>query len=591
MTQNLPSGTSSSGEKTVDLKVGDEWNAIRIVALNQSDTKKSISELVENSIDAKALHITITKGKQGDDTYIEIRDDGEGVEPDANGDPDMERIPTHICDSIKHKLSESQRKGIQGQFGVGILGFWTVGESYSLTSRRTKSKTRTLTMLREDKHAKIVDCSANVLDRGSIAVVRKLLPEADRVLTVERLVDYLGRELRGRILDTGVRITIVDKIKDKTEQVRPMEFSGRYLQGFESIPVRGYGIAKAKLHLVDPKDAAYAHVSLERKGTRIFEDISQCEQFNHEPWNRQRLAGFIDYDHLTISPTRKDIVKDQFLAAFTDSLTEVETRLNEIVTKDEEGRRERLDKEVLEKVREAFQDMRSELSRDIDWFMSRGKDAVAESPPRPQPPTPTKTPGPLTVIRITPQAADVEIGHERALQVAAADADGTSIDPKTLLIYWQLAKDIDPRLGRLDVNSGPRVHFQAGELLGPLTVSATAVQKSFTKHAQAVLVVIPEAAPQIDKRPRTGPRFPTINVIPSAEGWHSQLKQKPFHEILINKTHPDYIATIAKPTDQKRYIGKLVAKELIVYNEPNFHTLDESLENYVRVLIGFERRI
>ena len=37
------------------LRIGDDWNAIRIIALSQSNPLKAIAELVENSIDAQEL--------------------------------------------------------------------------------------------------------------------------------------------------------------------------------------------------------------------------------------------------------------------------------------------------------------------------------------------------------------------------------------------------------------------------------------------------------------------------------------------------------------------------------------------------------
>ena len=43
------------------LKIGDDWNAIRIIALSQSNPLKAIAEFVENSIDARASTITITR--------------------------------------------------------------------------------------------------------------------------------------------------------------------------------------------------------------------------------------------------------------------------------------------------------------------------------------------------------------------------------------------------------------------------------------------------------------------------------------------------------------------------------------------------
>jgi DNA gyrase/topoisomerase IV subunit B len=61
------------------LKIGDDWNAITIIALSQSNPLKAIAELVENSIDAKARRITITRGREQGRHFLAIRDDGEGV--------------------------------------------------------------------------------------------------------------------------------------------------------------------------------------------------------------------------------------------------------------------------------------------------------------------------------------------------------------------------------------------------------------------------------------------------------------------------------------------------------------------------------
>ena len=46
-----------------NLRIGDHWNAITIIALSQSNPLKAVAELVENSIDARAKTIVITRGK------------------------------------------------------------------------------------------------------------------------------------------------------------------------------------------------------------------------------------------------------------------------------------------------------------------------------------------------------------------------------------------------------------------------------------------------------------------------------------------------------------------------------------------------
>ena len=53
------------GQARGRLRIGDDWNAITIIALSQSNPLKAIAELVENSIDAKARAVTLTRGRQG----------------------------------------------------------------------------------------------------------------------------------------------------------------------------------------------------------------------------------------------------------------------------------------------------------------------------------------------------------------------------------------------------------------------------------------------------------------------------------------------------------------------------------------------
>src|ERR1041384_7812866 len=73
------------GQARGRLRIGDDWNAITIIALSQSNPLKAIAELVENSIDAKARAVTITRGRHGAEQYLSIRDDGGGVPRDAEG--------------------------------------------------------------------------------------------------------------------------------------------------------------------------------------------------------------------------------------------------------------------------------------------------------------------------------------------------------------------------------------------------------------------------------------------------------------------------------------------------------------------------
>ena len=98
------------------LKIGDDWNAIRIIALSQSNPLKAIAEFVENSIDAHAKSVTITRGREHGAHYLAIKDDGDGVPRDADGLPDFKYVATHICDSIKrHLKAEGKWCGASGR--------------------------------------------------------------------------------------------------------------------------------------------------------------------------------------------------------------------------------------------------------------------------------------------------------------------------------------------------------------------------------------------------------------------------------------------------------------------------------------------
>jgi nitrogen fixation/metabolism regulation signal transduction histidine kinase len=78
------------------LRIGDDWNAITIIALSQDNPLKAVAEFVENSIEAGARNITITRGREHGDVFLAIVDDGRGLPRDAEGVPDFRYVATHI---------------------------------------------------------------------------------------------------------------------------------------------------------------------------------------------------------------------------------------------------------------------------------------------------------------------------------------------------------------------------------------------------------------------------------------------------------------------------------------------------------------
>jgi DNA gyrase/topoisomerase IV subunit B len=203
------------------LRIGDDWNAIRIIALSQSNPLKAIAELVENSIDAHARKITITRGREHGEHYLAIRDDGDGVPRDANGIPDFRYVATHICDSVKRRLkSQGTGAGIQGEFGIGLLSFWTFGERLVMTSTGSDQRAYQMTMNKGDPSYEISPRRMLFAERGTEVRVSPLL-EGIRTLSGEKIQWYLASELRDRIRSSGVRISVMDKLARKQLEVEP----------------------------------------------------------------------------------------------------------------------------------------------------------------------------------------------------------------------------------------------------------------------------------------------------------------------------------------------------------------------------------
>src|SRR5436853_7847838 len=143
------------------LRIGDDWNAINIIALSQQNPLKAVAEFVENSIDASARNITIIRGRERGQHFLRIKDDGQGIPRDEQGLPNFQYVATHICDSIKRQLKRNGTSGLQGEFGIGLLSFWTVGEELLLASAGSDGRTYQMQMekvhrMTEDKQKEVL---------------------------------------------------------------------------------------------------------------------------------------------------------------------------------------------------------------------------------------------------------------------------------------------------------------------------------------------------------------------------------------------------------------------------------------------------
>ena len=87
-------------------------------------------------------------------------------------------------------------------------------------------------------------------ERGTELKVSPLL-EGIRSLSAEKIQWYLASELRDRGRDSGVRVTVIDKVARKQYEVEPRQFEGRLLHQLPSVR-SGFGDAYAELYLTEP---------------------------------------------------------------------------------------------------------------------------------------------------------------------------------------------------------------------------------------------------------------------------------------------------------------------------------------------------
>jgi Histidine kinase-, DNA gyrase B-, and HSP90-like ATPase len=116
--------------ETGRLRVHDPFELVRWLAISQPDPRKALAELVQNSLDAGARAIRVVRRREKGRACLLIWDDGEGVIPELDRPEALRYIATHIGHSRKRALTLQQRLELltQGQYGIGLLGFWSLGE-------------------------------------------------------------------------------------------------------------------------------------------------------------------------------------------------------------------------------------------------------------------------------------------------------------------------------------------------------------------------------------------------------------------------------------------------------------------------------
>jgi hypothetical protein len=586
------------------LRIGDDWNAITIIALSQSSPLKAIAELVENSIDAKARAITITRGREHGQHFLAIRDDGDGVPRDDEGRPDFRYVATHICDSVKRRLKADGAAGLQGEFGIGLLSFWTVGQELVMTSAGADRRPYQMLMRKGDPGYSVAPKRMLFGERGTEVRISPLL-DGVRALSGEKIQWYLAAELRDRIRQTGVRITIVDRLARKQYAVEPRQYEGRLLHQLPALrtPV---GDIYVELYLHEPAEAN--RVALYRRGTRVIDDLTLLDHLSRPPWNARSLQGHLDAPFVELTPgTRSGVIQDAAYATFCEALAPLEEKLIEIIDAQRRAEEEKASKDQLRTIQRAFREALLALpAEEYDWFnipARRPQPALSSTNHQDAEMAPTGSeysqegaeelspdadrqrhffefPGPLFSVAISPASSIAHVGIAKELRALPRDRARRRVE-EDLQFDWEIISGC----GTLT-----DIHNQAATYLAPdepglAKVQVTVRQRDVVCASEALITVTNELLAPINPATTSARGLPgyTFESAPG-ELWRSKFDLKR-NVIVVNNGHRDFVYASRIKSLKLRYLVRLYAKELVLHNFaglPADHLLERMVELSLR---------
>jgi len=602
------------GVRSGKLRIADHWNAISIIANSQANPLKAVAEFVENSIDAGAKQIVIVRGKKKGEFYLKVSDDGGGIPRNAQGLPDFQRVATHICDSIKRQFSSEKADGIQGEFGIGLLSFWTVGHNLSMTSCGDDGKTYQMRMAKDSPDYTVTPKRVLFPFKGTDLMIHPLLPGL-RSLTGEKIQRYLASELRDRLKSNEVTVKVVDRTGRKELIVVPQQFSGQLLHNLKPTETV-HGDIYLELYLNDP--GASNHIGLYRRGTRVLPSITELEHFQKEPWAAGYLQGIVDAPFLNLTPgTRQGIIRDNRFDIFCRAMEPVETHLQQIIDDQRKAEEERSSRRILRRVQRALKEAFLRLPQEeYDWFdihagkpqqrpqnlFSSGPMAAspreenkresdnAEALPEPDDNDTSQKQffeyaGPLFSALISPKSSIVSVDKRKKCRVVCRDRSRRVV-LENLEYQWEITEGG----GQLQGDNTESVIFIAPPEPCLTSLSVIVRQKDTECRDEALITVTDSLLDQSsrDSGLRKGLPGYTYRRAPG-EMWRSRFDVDK-NVIVINNGHRDFVYAGKQKRRKLRYICRLFCKELVRHNFPGMPA-DELLERMIELSLYTEEHL
>ena len=126
---------------------------------------------------------------------------------------------------------------------------------------------------------------------------------------------------------------------------------------------------KVKFELYVCKEGQTGHVSVERRGTRLTDDIGTVADLEHSPWTEGAIEGVVMFKALSPNPaTRKGIFPDEKFAEFVKAVKSIEGSVAAKLKLIQKGREQELSRKVFRQLEEAFAAVFEQLPPDYEWF-------------------------------------------------------------------------------------------------------------------------------------------------------------------------------------------------------------------------------
>ncbi len=591
----------------VKLKPADPFDLIRWLARSQSDPRKAIAELIQNSLDAGATHVQVIRKTHRKSPVLVIEDDGNGVIPELDREQALRYLASHVGHSRKRGLTPEQRaqQVVAGQYGVGLLGFWAIGREFELRTRVNNSELFALCLEENSPRAKIeaIPMSVDAPATFTHVVIRNLHSTALRVLGGRKLADYLAAELRGQLLQRKVELVIHDRLSrspsNKHIAVVPRRFVGERLAVPRLLPIPGFPSARVELFLSQEDRAA---IQVACAGTLIADDIGELSMLglNRPPWIGQSLTGLIDFASFQVPPgTRRGIVPNDAAHRFASALNQFAEVVNEELARREHEQSATKDRQVIRDLRRALRGFQRRLPQyefpttpsdaghtnsDESGDASQGHNSVATGRVYTEPRIDNEElpPPVLASVSLTPSRLKLAPGKEHKIRAVPKDPAGNVLKDGVTFAW-----SISPAIASV-VGSGRRPTIVCSPLASPgdvATIHLDAVANKCTAHAVAELTVtVPKS--EDDMEGTLGIIDPELVHVAQAP-WRSRMVADKWQ---INAAHEDYIELRGDSKARLRYLLALLAKEMVCksYGKSGDAQL---LEHMVEILAHAERNL